>query len=111
MLERTMRSSSGAVKVLRVAVGRITAAHDSQPDTGSSRHCTENNKISMLPVQNTGIDCPRNTVPAASCANARRQRTVLQMPTDSAIATSLPTDDTVSISVNVILSCTSAEAN
>src|SRR5206468_11981884 len=76
-LFRSMRSSSGAVKVLRVAVGRITAAHDSQPDTGSSRHCTENNKISMIPVQKTGIDCPRNTVPVASWSTARPRRTAL----------------------------------
>ena len=51
-----MRSSSGAVKVLRVAVGSTSEAHDSQPDTGRSRHCTENKRMSMMPVQNTGID-------------------------------------------------------
>jgi hypothetical protein len=56
MLERTMRSSSGAVKVLRVTVGSTSEAHDSQPDTGRSLHCTENKRMSMMPVQNTGID-------------------------------------------------------
>ena len=61
-----MRSSSGAVKVLSaVAVGTIDA-HESQPDTGSSRHCTENSRMSMMPVQKTGIDWPRNTVPVAN---------------------------------------------
>ena len=61
-----MRSSSGAVNAPSVSVGRIAAAHESQPDTGRSRHCTEKRRISMMPVQNTGIDWPRNTVPVAT---------------------------------------------
>ena len=72
-----MRSRSGAVNVLSVTVGSRTAAHESQPETGSSRHCTEKSKISMIPVQNTGIDWPRNTVPVASWSTARPRFTAL----------------------------------
>ena len=31
----------------------------------------------MMPVQNTGIDCPRNTVPVATWSTARPRRTAL----------------------------------
>jgi hypothetical protein len=58
-----------------VSVGKMTDVHDSQPETGSSRHWTENRRMSMMPVQKTGIDWPRNTVPVATWSTARPRRT------------------------------------
>jgi hypothetical protein len=30
--------------------------HAAQPETGKSRHCTAKSSMSMMPIQNTGID-------------------------------------------------------
>ncbi len=37
----------------------------SQPETGSTRSCTAKSRISMIPVQKTGIEVPRKTTSVA----------------------------------------------
>ncbi len=44
----------------------MAEAHVAQPDTGSRRQCTPKSRMSMMPVQNTGMDWPRNTVAVAA---------------------------------------------
>ncbi len=65
MLDRTMRSSSGVEKVASVNPGRTRAAQLSQPETGRTRSCTAKSRISMIPVQKTGIEVPRKTTSVA----------------------------------------------
>ena len=56
MLERMIRMKSGVVNAPSVTDGSTTDGHVSQPETGGSRHCTANSSMSMIPIQNTGID-------------------------------------------------------
>ena len=65
MLERTIRKRSGVEKVARVAAGRIRAAQLSQPETGSTRSWTAKSRMSMIPVQKTGMEVPRKTTSVA----------------------------------------------
>jgi hypothetical protein len=65
MLERTMRRSRGVETEARVIAGSTRAAQLSQPDTGKSRKRTAKRRMSMIPVQNTGIEVPRKTTNVA----------------------------------------------
>src|SRR5262249_62228732 len=74
MLERTMRSRSGMEAEARVTAGRTRAAVVSQPDTGRSRRRTAKRRMSMMPVQNTGMEVPRNTTKGAAWAGSGVRR-------------------------------------
>ena len=50
------RMKSGVVKAASVTDGSTIDDHVSQPETGKSRHCTAKSSMSMMPIQNTGID-------------------------------------------------------
>ncbi len=77
MLERTSRMNSGIVKAPSVTAGSTIDAHESQPDTGSSRHCTAKSSMSMMPIQNTGMDWPRKTTTVAAWSRSVLRRTAL----------------------------------
>ena len=51
-----MRRRSGADNAPRVSVGRTAEAHVAHPETGSRRQRTLKSRMSMMPVQNTGMD-------------------------------------------------------
>ena len=60
-----MRSRSGVEALASVSAGRTSAPQLSHPDTGSHRNWTAKRRMSMMPVQNTGIEVPRNTASVA----------------------------------------------
>ena len=61
MLERTIRIWTGARNVPIVTTGRTTADQLAHPETGTIRHVAPKSSMSMIPVQNTGVACPKNT--------------------------------------------------
>ena len=77
MLERTMRRKSGAENVPRVIAGSTSDHQESQPDTGSIRHCTAKSSMSMMPVQKTGMDWPRKTTSVTAWSTSDPRRTAL----------------------------------
>src|SRR3990170_3009592 len=110
MLERTMRRRSGVEKVASVRVGRISAAQLSQPETGRSRSWTAKRRMSMMPVQKTGIEVPRKTARVAPWSKTEFRRTALRMPIGRAMARERPIASTVSSSVVGMRSSTSGRA-
>jgi hypothetical protein len=58
MPERVRRVMRAVVKSPRVIAGRTRCSREPRPDEGSRLNCTEKTRISMMPSQNVGIDCP-----------------------------------------------------
>ena len=63
-----------------------------------------------MPIQNTGIDCPRNTTTVAAWSRSVLRRTALKIPTGTAIAIAMRSESDVSASVVGIRAVTSPNA-
>ena len=77
MLDRMILMKSGVVNAPSVTDGSTIDDHVPQPETGKRRHCTAKSSMSMMPIQNTGIDWPRKTTTVAEWSATVLRRTAL----------------------------------
>ena len=69
------------------------------PPAGSALSCTENTMRSTIASQNTGVEMPRNAVPAMMRSNAVLRRVAHATPSGIAAASDRPSAMPVSSSV------------